>query len=168
MVLYPHRRFAGTTLIETTIAAAVSALFLGSLFSINTAAMQTVKMARETASASEILQQRIESLRIANWHQVTDATWLKNNLLNTAASGTAALKNVAEQLTLVPYGSATTGNTQLVRSTNGTVTIVNSQSLLPENAVEVIWTLTYSGTPNDRPMTRQVVTILAKGGVAKW
>jgi hypothetical protein len=32
----------------------------------------------------------------------------------------------------------------------------------------VIWTLTYSGTPGDRPMMRQVVTILAKGGVAKW
>lgn len=168
MVLYPHRRIAGITLIETTIAATVGALFLSSLFSINSASMQTVKMARESASASQVLQQRFEALRIANWHQVTDATWLKNNLLNTAAPGTAALKGVAEQLTLVPYGSATTGNTQLVRAINGTVTIVNSQSLLTENAIEVIWTLTYSGTPGDRPMMRQVVTILAKGGVAKW
>ena len=157
----------GTTLIESTIASAVAALFLGSLFTVNTSSMQTVKMAREAASASQVLQQRIESLRIANWHQITDATWLKNNVLNADAPGTTALKSPAEQLTIVPYGSSTTGNIQLTR-TNGTTSIISSTALLTESAVKVIWTVNYNGTPRDRAMSRQVVAILAKGGVAKW
>lgn len=167
MRLSPNRLFSGTTLIECTIASAVSALFLGSLFTVNTSSMQTVKMAREAASASQVLQQRVESLRIANWHQITDATWLQNNILNADAPGTSALKSPSEQLTIVPYGSSTTGNIQLTRA-NGTTTVVNSTALLTENAIKVIWTVNYNGTPRDRAMSRQVVAILAKGGVAKW
>ena len=164
--LRKRSNLAATTLIETTVATAICAIFLGSIFAVNTGSMQTVKMAREAASASQILQQRVESLRIANWHQITDATWLKNNLLNTSAPGSSALRSVSEQLMLVPYGSTTAGNIQLTRS-NGSTSIVSSQALLAENAVKVIWTVTYTGSPNNRSMSRQLVAILAKGGVAK-
>jgi hypothetical protein len=93
----------------------------------------------------------------------TDAKQLGAN-----APGSEVLKGISEQLTLVPYGSSTVGNTQIVRS-NGVATIINNNpTLLAENAIKVIWTLTYTGNPNDQTMTRQVVAILAKGGVAKW
>src|SRR5881398_1673679 len=105
----------GFALIECTIATAVSAIFLGSLFLLNSSAMDTIQMARESACASQVLQQRIESMRIANWHQVTDANWLLTNLLNTDAPGANQLKNCSETLTLVPYGSKTAGNTELTR-----------------------------------------------------
>src|SRR5207253_4499919 len=155
-------------LIECTIATAISAMFLGSLFLMNSSAMDTIQMARESACASQLLQQRIESMRIANWHQVTDANWLAMNLLNTAAPGANQLKGVSETLTLVPYGSSTVGNTQLTR-TNGSVAIVSSNSaLLGENAVKIIWTVNYTAAPNNRTISRQIVAILAKGGVAKW
>lgn len=158
----------GFALIECTMATAISALFLGSLFVMNSSAMGTIQMARESACASQVLQQRVEGMRIANWHQVTDATWLAANLLNSDASGANQLKNVSETLTLVPYGSSNVGNTQLTR-TNGHVSIVSINSaLLTENAVKIIWTVNYTGSPNDRPISRQVVAILAKGGVAKW
>ncbi len=168
MLLRCRQRIAATTLVESTVASAMGALFLSTLFSINTAAMQTVKMGREAAAASQVLQQRVESMRIANWQQVTDATWVKNNLLNTDVSGSAPMKALSEQLTLVPYGSNTVGNTQLTRA-NGAASIVSSNpALQSENAVKVIWTLAYTGSPNSRTVTRQLVTILAKGGVAKW
>ena len=155
-------------LIECTIATAVSALFLGSLFLLNSSAMDTIQMARESACASQVLQQRVEAMRIANWHQVTDANWLLNNLLNADASGASQLKNMSETLTLVPYGSSTVGNTQLNR-TSGAVTIAsNNSALLGENAVKIIWTVNYTAAPNDRIISRQIVAILAKGGVAKW
>ena len=160
-----HAAFA---LIECTIATAISALFLGSLFLMNSSAMDTIQMARESACASQVLQQRIESMRIANWHQVTDSSWLLANLLNSDAPGSNQLKNVSETLTLVPYGSSTVGNTQLSR-TNGAATLVSSNSaLLGENALKIIWTVTYKAAPNDRTISRQIVAILAKGGVAKW
>jgi hypothetical protein len=168
MVWHRATRESGVTLIESTIAAAVCALFLGSLFTINTSAMQTMRMAREAACASQVLQQRVESLRIANWHQVTDASWVQSNLLNADAPGATELKNISETATLSPYGSGNVGNTQLTR-TNGTVSIVsNNSSLLLENAVEVVWTVNYTGASNGQQISRQVVAILAKGGVAKW
>src|SRR5207244_3932239 len=89
----------------------------------------TIQLARESACASQVLQQRVESMRIANWHQVTDTNWLKTNLLNIEAPGASQLTNMSETLTLVPYGSTTVGNTQLTR-TNGAVAIVSCNSAL--------------------------------------
>src|SRR5256885_458138 len=97
-------------------AAGLVAVFLGSLFTMNSSSMGTIKMARQSAAASQVLQQRVESLRIANWHQVTDADWIKTNLLNIAPSGIEGLKNLTETLTLIPFGSGNVGNTQLRRS----------------------------------------------------
>lgn len=168
MVRRRHTTHQGIALIECTIATAVSALFLGSLFLLNSSTMDTIQLGRQAACASQVLQQRVESLRIANWHQVTDANWLLTNLLNTDAPGTNQLTNVSETLTLVPYGSSTVGNTQFTR-TNGTAAIVsNNTSLLGESAIKVIWNVSYKTAPNDRTISRQTVVILAKGGVAKW
>jgi hypothetical protein len=134
---------------------------------MNTSTMGTIKMAKEAAWASQVLQQRIESMRIANWHQVTDAIWVQTNLLNTDAPGSSGLKNLSETLTLVPYGSSATATTQLTRTNGSTTVVTQNASLLTESAVKVIWTVNFSGAPRDRAMTRQTVTILAKGGVAK-
>jgi Tfp pilus assembly protein PilV len=158
---------AGSTLIEVVIATGLVAVFLGSLFTMNSASMDTIKMARQSAAASQVLQQRVESLRIANWHQVTDPDWLKANLLNTAADGSASLQNLVETLTLIPYGSTTVGNTVLTRSGNSASVTSENAALLYENAIKVVWTLTFRGTPNQSTLVRQTVAILAKGGVAK-
>ncbi|MFL6514622.1 MAG: hypothetical protein ACJ8M1_06310 [Chthoniobacterales bacterium] len=163
----PRYSVSGSTLVEAMMAAGISALFLGSLFAMNTTSMSTIKMAREAAAASQVLQQRVESMRIANWHQITDAFWVKNNLLATAAPGSEDLKSVSETLTVSPYGSGNVGDTTVTR-TGSTVTINHqNEDLLLENAVKVTWTVNYTGAPNDRPTTRQIVAILAKGGVAK-
>ena len=135
---------------------------------MNSSAMDTTQMARQSACASQILQQRIESMRIANWHQVTDASWLMTNLLNADAPGASQLTNMSETLTLVPYGSSTVGNTQLTRSSGAVDLVSNNSALLGENAIKIIWTVNYTAAPNDRTISRQIVAILAKGGVAKW
>lgn len=168
MILSQKASSAGGTLIEASIAAATSALFLGSLFTANMTAMKAIRTSREAGCASQVLQQRVESMRIANWHQITDPDWASANLLGSEAAGHDGLNQMTETLTLVPYGSATENNTQLVRS-GGTTTIVNrNDELLAENAVKVIWTVVYSGGINGQVTTRQTVAILAKGGVAKW
>ena len=169
MILSRLRGKRAFSIIETTMAAGVSALFLGTLFSMNSASMQTLKMGRETACASQVLQQRMESIRIANWHQLTNADWLKANLLDADVPGSGLLKAETETLTLIPYGSASEGNTQLTRSYGSSTTIVNrNNALLAESAVKIIWTVNYTGAPNNRARARQTVAIVAKGGVAKW
>ena len=44
----------------------------------------------------------------------------------------------------------------------------NNSALLAENAIKIIWTVNYTAQPNNRTISRQIVAILAKGGVAKW
>jgi len=166
MRLKAHSFAAGFSLVESMLAIAISALFLGSVFALNISSMGAIRCAKESVSAGQVLQQRIESLRIANWQQITTASWIKANILNTDALGTEPLKDLSETLTLVPYGSTSLGNTKLTRS-GGTTTVVNTTPLLTENAIKVIWTLDYTGAPNSRAVSRQIVAILAKGGVAK-
>jgi len=168
MLRRPRTAYTGFALVECTIATAISALFLGSLFLMNSSAMDTIQMARQSACASQVLQQRVESMRIANWHQVTDANWLLTNLLNSDAPGSSQLKDMSETLTLVPYGSSTVGNTQLVRGGGSASIVSNSTALLAENALKIIWTVNYTSAPNNRTSSRQIVAVLAKGGVAKW
>lgn len=158
---------AGISLVETTIAAAIAALFLGSVFTLNISTMETIRSAKETIAASQVLQQRMESLRIANWQEITDADWVVANLLNTSAAGSAQLKNLSESMMLVPYGSSSVGNTLLNRTASGASIVNRDDDLLTENAVKVIWTVNYTGVPNDRATSRQAVVIIAKGGVAK-
>lgn len=167
MVLFSHHKQRASTLIEAVIAASLCAIFLGSLFTVNTSTMQTIKMARESACASQVLQQRIEGLRIANWHQVTDAEWIRTNLLNTDASGSNGLKDLSETLTLIPYGSSSTATTQLERVNGSARVVTQNSSLLTEGAMKVVWAVNFTGSPNDRNSSRQTVAILAKGGVAK-
>ena len=83
------------------------------------------------------------------------------------AAGSGELKGITETLTLSPYGSASTANTQLTRNGGAVVINLNNTGLLTENAVKVVWTVNYLGAPNDRPTIRQTVAILGKGGVAK-
>ena len=160
-----HER--GSTLIESTVAAAICAIYLGSLFTMNSSTMGAIRMARQAACASQVLQQRVEAMRIANWHQVTDADWIQQNLLGSDAAGSNGLKNLSETLTLIPYGSSSVTPTQLERVNGFARVVTRNSSLLAENAIKVIWTVNFTGSPNDRDFTRQTVAILAKGGVAK-
>jgi hypothetical protein len=75
---------------------------------------------------------------------------------------------VSETLTLTPYDSANTTSTQITRSAGSARVVTNSNTLLTENAVKAIWTVSYSGGINSKATTRQTVAIIAKGGVAKW
>ena len=168
MILSKTSNQSGTSLIEATIAACTSALFLGSLFTMNMTGMRTMRTAREAANASQVLQQRVEAMRIANWHQVTNADWIKTNLFSANVAGSDSLKNVTETLTLTPYEGTTSASTEIVR-TNGTTSIVSrNSSLLTEHAMKVVWKVDYKGGPQAETTTRQTVAILAKGGVAKW
>ncbi len=141
---------AGFSLVESSIAVAISVLFLSSVFMMNISALDSIRGSKESVAASQVLQQRIESLRIANWQQITSASWLAANSLNTSAAGTDVLKDLTETLILVSYGSTSVGNTQLVRNSSGTSVVNENAGLLTENAVKAIWTVTYNGAPNSR------------------
>src|SRR5438105_4748053 len=104
------------TLVDSLLACAILALALGAVFAISSYSLQTLRRGRDEMSSSQVLQQRIEQLRIANWQRVTDPVWLANNILNVEADGGFALPALKETITITPYNSANTNSNTFTRS----------------------------------------------------
>jgi hypothetical protein len=141
-------------------------LTMGSACALGIQALSVMRMGREQASASQVLQQRVEQLRVANWVRVTDETWLRDNLLNQDPPGIADLASPSETVIITPYGSATTSKNTFTRK-NGQGTAGTNVSLKAESCISVTWRIAWSGTPRSKSNTREAVVILGKGGVAK-
>jgi type II secretory pathway pseudopilin PulG len=158
----------GFTLIENMFACGVVSMFLGGVFALNSNSMITLRMGRDEAAASQVLQQRVEQMRIANWQRITDPSWLRDNVLNQGADGAQNLRSLNESVTIAPYNSATVA-TNTFTSANGTASAGSANtSLIAEGSILVTWTESWTGLPNNRIHTRQATAILGKGGVAKY
>src|SRR4051812_40295537 len=72
----------GFSLIENLIACTVIAIGLVATYTLNTQSMATLRLANEESCASQVLQQRVEQLRIANWQRISSPTWVRDNILN--------------------------------------------------------------------------------------
>lgn len=158
---------AAFTLLENVIACMIIAVGLVGTYAINGQCMDVLRMAKDEASASQVLQQRIEHLRIANWQRISDGVWIRDRILNATADGSVALQNLVETVTITPYGSATTSVNTFSRS--GTTATAGSSNvdLINEHSLAIRWTVTWTGIPRGKTHRREVVTVLAKGGVAK-
>src|SRR6478672_6877039 len=96
------------TLIDCVFACGILAFALGAIFTVNGYGLQELRVGRDEMTSSQVLQQRVEQLRIANWQRITDPTWMRDNILNVDADGSYNLKNASETVTITPYNSATT------------------------------------------------------------
>jgi hypothetical protein len=162
-----HSSEAGISLLENMFACATITLFLSGVFTLNGTCLSLLRQAKDHASASQVLQQRVEQLRIANWQRITDPTWLRDNVLNQDADGSSYLKNAAESLLVEPYGSSSINKNQFNRRNGAASSGMGNTSLIGETAVKVTWTVTWSGLPAGVTHMRQEVAILGLGGVAK-
>jgi prepilin-type N-terminal cleavage/methylation domain-containing protein len=64
----------GFTLIEAMVAMAVVGILIGALYSGVTWGMGNYQRARETMRATEILTEKLDSVRLFNWDQITNGT----------------------------------------------------------------------------------------------
>ena len=74
---------SGFTLVECMIAVALSALFLGSVFTMSVSSMDAIRCSKEYTAAGQVPEQRLESLRHPNCLEVTSADWVAATLLIT-------------------------------------------------------------------------------------
>lgn len=161
---------AAFTLLENVVACVVIAIGLAGTYSINGQCMDVLRMAKDEASASQVLQQRIESLRIANWQRIADDLWIRDHILNAAADGSTALPNLSEKVEITPYaGTVTDTNTFTRTGTTATAGLPTKPNvdLIAQNSLIITWTVTWTGVPKNKQHTRQVVTVIGKGGIAK-
>jgi Tfp pilus assembly protein PilV len=158
---------AGFTLLENVIACTVIAIGLAGTYLVNGQCMSVLRMAKDEAAASQVLQQRVENLRIANWQRISSPTWIRDNILNAPADGGASLASLSENVSVTPYnGTLTTTNT-FTRTGSTAAAGSGNASLVTESAVTVTWDVTWIGIPKGKIHTREIVAVLGKGGIAK-
>lgn len=155
-------RAAGFTMIETMMAAAISLIAVTTFYAAAGQALRVVKTGKETAYASQLLQQRIEGFRAATlWTNVTTSSGITT--LMTPATATAAnFPGATEQCTVVAYPTA---GTPLVvtRPPAGAVTATGA-ALSTQKCVQVTFQVSWTGV-GKAARSRQIATILSKGGI---
>ena len=166
---FRFHRNRGATLIEAVMAASIIALFLGSVFTLNSRATSMLRSAKEAATASQCLQERIEQMRICNWVQLTDAGYLSGNIFNAATDSAFALPVLEERVTIEPYPapSLPSAPIQLSRQ-NGTVALLSDNPAMSSSRmVRIELRLTWKGGSGGRTEVRETASIVAKGGITK-
>lgn len=152
---------AGFSLVEVVVSMGVAAVALLGLYSSEQQAARIARAGRAVASASEMLQERIEAFRYAPpWTNVTTAA----GIASVAAGAPAVAANfnyASETFTVQGYP----GGSQLIvtRSPTGTFS-TNGVDLSSSRCVKLTITTSWLSTGNIS-RTRQVSTIITRGGI---
>lgn len=98
---------AGFTIIELLVSAVLIALAVGSIMSMNTQSMHTLRDSRLAAAGSQVLQQRVEMLRALAWPEIASTTALADLMATaTESEREMAEANLTEKMTVtVPADS---------------------------------------------------------------
>ena len=153
---------AGFTFVENLIAMAIVVLFFAALFALNSQGLYLLNSGREAVVASVCLRDRVEQLRDCTWAQLTDSTYLRTSVLNSAPSGASNLGQLTETLTINSYPVAGNPAISVVRSNGSASVVSNNAAIANSTLVRVDETLSWTAGPGGRPRTQATSTLLAK------
>ena len=71
-----RQRLAAFSLIEATVGMGIVGTTIATLFSGFTSGFFTMQMARENLRATQIMLERVETIRLYSWDEVTDPTYI--------------------------------------------------------------------------------------------
>ncbi len=156
-----HHSQAGFSLVDALVALGVT---VAALAGFGAAAQQATVLARSGkafASAGQLLQQRTESFRrCTTWANVTTAAGIAS-LTPAPFENATTFSNFTEIFTVQPYPSGTA----LVITRSPTGAFSNNGVTLPTTTlVKLTITTTWTVTGN-KQRSRQVSTLIAKGGI---
>ena len=157
-------------------ASALLALFLTSLFALNSTVMRMLRAANEAAYASQELQCRVEQIRRTNWSQATNPGVVQE-LFRRATDATLDLPDLTETLLVRPYSYALPEQSpafKLQRASDGTVgpapdgpAATNLDLTDPGVAMlRFDYALTWRSW-GGRTRTRALTTVVSRWGVSK-
>lgn len=164
------RSECGISLVEVTVAVAMAGLFISALTLMSSNILRLLRTAKDDVSASQALQERVEEMRIANWAQITDTTYLANTLLSTASDSTGGLANPVETVTVTAYrstGADPTIRARVIRQNNAALIVTSNSNLKNERMVRVDIDLSWKGYPRSRQRERATTALIAQGGITK-
>src|SRR5205085_1387321 len=105
------RSESGVTILEVLASAVVILLGLGAIFGMNAQSLQILRKTQQAAAASQILQERLETMRTRPWPEVSRGTAVAGwwaAATNCAAD--LADANPTETLTVSPASTPGTAN----------------------------------------------------------
>jgi len=159
-------KIAGCSLLEANVATAMVGSFLSAVMIMNANLLGVIKTAKESTAANQALQERVEQMRIANWVQITDASYISTDVLNTATGSAVGLPGVTETMTVASATNTTVTPAKITRSGNSVQVNTSNIALQNENLVRVDVKLVWKGL-DKRQHTRSTCALIAKGGIAK-
>lgn len=156
------------TLVEACVATAISGIALAGLFTVNAHHLQLVKRTKDTNSASLVLQERIESMRICNWHQLTDVNFITTGLLSKSTHNGTLLNNLTETISIKAYPDENVCNPiSIQRDSNGICIVSKTGTDLPnQRIVRVEISADWYGV-NNQQKHRSTATLISNSGVSR-
>ncbi len=161
------KRTRGFTLLETMSAIGMVGAFIAILIVVSSSVLNLLRTSKDNVSASQVLQERAEQLRLTSWGQLTNASRLATDVLSSETASTSGLSTPIETVVISPYPAKSGFTPGKVVRKNGAATVVSSNAALEnERIVRVDVTLTWSGFPKKRDRTRAATVLIAKGSSA--
>jgi hypothetical protein len=156
------QRSKGFALVESMIGMALVSLTLSCLFAANAHLLGLLRQGKEGTFATQMIQERMDSLRGALWDQVTDPAKLAQQLLAPATVAGASLPGATETIKVEPLANTTNISGQCVRIPGGTVSSTGS-ILSSRQSVKV--TVSVQWNSRHRARTHAATTVLTNGGI---
>lgn len=168
---FPSRAKSGFTLMEVLISTLLISMAVGSIVALSARSARALRYSRQTSASSQILQQRIEMLRGANWVEVTSSMALAR-LMETPAASEAELADatMVELLEVTvpkasPEGLVETEKSFAVRRTSSGVSIDRSGDFTGEQTLLYQTTVTWRDQTG--PHRRSLRTIVCRNGLTR-
>jgi hypothetical protein len=159
------RSIAGFSIAESVVALGVGGIAIAGGMTLSSHQLRLVKSVRETNAASHALEERIEQLRLVNWKQMTDASYLTQYYFPSSPKSAHVLPGVAERLTVTAYPDASACKPLAIeRDAMGAITVLStgeefSTQRLARVNVRITW-------PMDKKVrVRELASIISNAGI---
>jgi Tfp pilus assembly protein PilV len=164
-------RECGVTIIEVLASALLIFLGLGGIFAMNTQSLEILRSTRLLANGSQILQERVETLRSLPWPEVANSQAVSNTVYSAPAPSAAELSKADLVETIIFSVPSTPGqpspdnNTFVIRRKNGAVRVLQAGDFTSQPLLLVDMTVSWQ----DRSSTkqRQLRTIICRDGLTR-
>jgi type II secretory pathway pseudopilin PulG len=141
------RRLKAFSLIEVTVGMGILGTVVGAVLSGFTAGIFTMKMARENLRATQIMLERMETIRLYSWDQINTPNYLSNTF-------TAFYDPNATNAPGLTY--------------SGTMTVANAPISSSYSNDMKMFTVTLSWKTGDLPRTRTFSTYISRYGMQDY
>jgi hypothetical protein len=159
------KSISGSTLIEVLFSAGIIAFAFSSIYALNAHALGTLRSARDSSTASQVLQQRMEQFRIEGWNTIASAAALSTQM-QTGMRSEAQLLHASSLVEKATISGTTAGgvlNSFTVERQNGS--IVTSGTAVLDSSVRSALVILQLKWKDGREHLREFSTIISRSGI---